>query len=427
MDFSQRRRPILIVAYYFPPENTSGAARPFRFYKYLAQLGYEPHVITCSEQTGTANTNVCYVPGLRDVTGADRRTLRGMTEILLRKYFLSYSENVTWIEPALEQVRRIAPPGGFHAVISTSPPATTHMLAWRVHKHLGIPWIADFRDPIAANATYVARGWRLQPRVDAWLEAAILKCASLVIANTDQVAADWKRKYPGVASKLHVIWNGFDPSESVGPARIPPRPFRVLAHTGMLYGDRHPGMLLASVERLIRRGLLDASTLRIQLTGEISHHTLPVRIDSFTTARESGCLECDGRQVPRAEALQRIQDADYLLLIDVLNAAAGRQVPAKIFDYLRIGRPILAFTVRGSGTDYILERGGVPYVSVYLDDSEQHVDEKVAAFLRLPVEPVEPSSWFRQNFDGTEQTRTLAGLLDSLHGTAKPEPEPAAM
>ena len=416
MDSSSHRRPILIVAYYFPPENTSGAARPFRFYKYLREFGYEPYVITSSPHPGTATPNVYCVPGLRDVAGADRQTLRGISEMVLRKYFMSYSENLTWIPDAVAEVRRVAPPGGFHAVLSTSPPATTHLLAWRLHKQLDIPWIADFRDPIAGNATYVGQRLTVQPAVDRWLQRSILERANLVIANTANVAEDWKRNYPRAASKLHVIWNGFDPSENVAAAPLPARPYRVLAHTGILYADRHPGMLLASVERLIARGVLDPSTIRIELTGEISHHTLPVQIGSFTRAIESGCLQCEGVHVARTEATRRTQEADYLLLFDVLNAAAGRQVPAKIFDYLRIGRPVLAFTVRGSGTDYILERSGIPYVSVYLDDTDDRVDEKLTAFLRFPTDPVEPSSWFLQNFDGREQTGTLAGLLDSLCG-----------
>jgi len=39
---------VLILACFFPPEGTSGAARPFRFYKYMRRLGYCVHVLTAS-------------------------------------------------------------------------------------------------------------------------------------------------------------------------------------------------------------------------------------------------------------------------------------------------------------------------------------------------------------------------------------------
>jgi hypothetical protein len=48
------------------------------------------------------------------------------------------------------------------------------------------------------------------------------------------------------------------------------------------------------------------------------------------------------------------------------------------------------------------EMGG-KNVSVYIDDPEDRVDEKLTAFLQLPPNPVEPSSWFSRNFDGLEQ------------------------
>ena len=38
-------RGALIVAYYFPPENTSGAARPARFFRYLPEFGFDPVVV----------------------------------------------------------------------------------------------------------------------------------------------------------------------------------------------------------------------------------------------------------------------------------------------------------------------------------------------------------------------------------------------
>ena len=46
----QAKPHILIVAYYFPPGQEIGGARPYRFYKYLKRMGYECQVITASPQ-----------------------------------------------------------------------------------------------------------------------------------------------------------------------------------------------------------------------------------------------------------------------------------------------------------------------------------------------------------------------------------------
>ena len=64
-------KPVLLLAYHFPPDNASGSARPFRFYKYLPEYGYEPHVITASPQTGVqlprVTFAVCPVANPKDV------------------------------------------------------------------------------------------------------------------------------------------------------------------------------------------------------------------------------------------------------------------------------------------------------------------------------------------------------------------------
>ena len=55
-------RLVLIFAYHFPPENASGGARPYRFFKYLSRLGYNCRVFTASDQTGRSDPNIEFVP-----------------------------------------------------------------------------------------------------------------------------------------------------------------------------------------------------------------------------------------------------------------------------------------------------------------------------------------------------------------------------
>lgn len=404
------RPSVLIIAYYFPPENTSGAARPARFHKYLPRFGYIPHVITSSEQDPDyPQENVYYLRGIRNI---DKRTLQGLTEGFLRKYFLSHCENVTWIHPSVELASRVAPPEGFRAVISTSPPATPHLVAMWLKQRLRIPWIADFRDPIVGNPFLNPGAWHRE--VDERMEPIIFRRADLVIANTENVAETWRRRYPQFDRKIRVLWNGFDPEEEISPEPLPPRAYRTLVHTGSLYGKRHPILLLESLDRLIERGLVDPSTLKIQLVGDVDDTSMPRRFNSFRCVTEQHCLEWDGVMLPRREALRRLAEADYQLLVDVQDPNAGLQAPAKLFDYLRIGRSILALTTRGSAADRILSRSGIPHTSIYVDDSPESVDEKIIAFLGMSTEPVKASRWFYEHFDGAEQTGTLAEFIDTL-------------
>lgn len=90
------------------------------------------------------------------------------------------------------------------------------------------------------------------------------------------------------------------------------------------------------------------------------------------------------------------------------------QVPAKLFEYLRIGRPILTFTCRDSPSERILAESGVQYTCIYRDTPPDEIDRKVLATLSMPTQPSATSSWFQTYFDARVQTKTLATLLDLL-------------
>jgi hypothetical protein len=104
--------------------------------------------------------------------------------------------------------------------------------------------------------------------------------------------------------------------------------------------------------------------------------------------------------------------ADFLLLLDLNNFNAALQLPAKLFEYLRIGRPILAFTSSGSPTEQILSKSGVPYCCLHPTDSAERIDGAVCEFLRLPSTPVTATSWFWETFGAPSHAERLAEILD---------------
>jgi hypothetical protein len=125
-------------------------------------------------------------------------------------------------------------------------------------------------------------------------------------------------------------------------------------------------------------------------------------------------FQCNAKVVSKDEADRLIEEADYLLLLDVTKGSVGLQVPAKIFEYIRIGRPILACTLRGSPVERILINSGVPFVALYAGDSNEEIDRRVLTFLNLPNHPVEPSDWFQEKFNGRIQAKTLGTIIETV-------------
>jgi len=234
-----RKPRILILSYAFPPDNFAGAARPYRLGKFLQRLGYPVTVIAAGSGAQVSQEdNVFRVAGEiegRPPTGGVSSLLEKATRIM----WLPYDEGITWVPRAVALASRWRQETC--VLFSTSPPLTTHLAALAIQRRYGWRWIADFRDPLTGNPG--RSQWRVKWS-DRLLERVIFSRSDAVIANTDRVLEHWISRYRERASKFHLLWNGFDPDRNVEAAPVPARDYSVLTHTGEIYPQRHPGLLL---------------------------------------------------------------------------------------------------------------------------------------------------------------------------------------
>src|SRR5258708_28219225 len=113
---------VMMFAYHYPPENVIGAARPFRFAKYLSRLGYTCRVFTAADQTGRHEPSVVYVPD--PFVTLPRRSLRWQLERAVRKLFLPGELGTQWSFRASRAARTYmrTHPGARVTIFSTFPP-----------------------------------------------------------------------------------------------------------------------------------------------------------------------------------------------------------------------------------------------------------------------------------------------------------------
>ena len=397
-------RNVLFLAYYFPPINTSGAFRASRFFKYLPEFGYNCHVLCHGDPVQVSAKNVhpvvqaakiWSIPGLLDATVK-----------VAQKMGVPYGDRLAWVPPAVAASRKLLAHEDIAVIISTSPPLATHLVAMYLKDRYRLKWIADFRDPLPDELD-----GRFVSIYKSAMEGWILRKADAVVANTNSAAERLFSLYPRWREKIAVIWNGYDPEEDVTVGPAPSRNYRILTHVGDLYGPRHPARLLASIRRLGDRGLVDCSKLQIHLIGPVGED-VEIRLASFSDLIKNQSLIYNGQTIPRKEALQKTADADFLLLLDM--HAGGFALPAKLIDYLRCGRPILAFTHHNSPAEHVLSESGVPYTCIYEDAGESDTDNKVHSFLTSATPATGPSPWFWKQFNTREQTETLSSILDGL-------------
>jgi hypothetical protein len=404
---------VILIAYHFPPGPEIGAVRPYRFYKYLTRMGYPCHVITASPQK-EPSADVIFIPdelrGIWEGDGRQKKSFKAYQELLVRKIAFPGHIGILWSVAAAARCHQLVRQNhqDKFVVFSTYPPLGVLPAGLMAYLHDRLPWIADFRDPLGVGlgdefTSPNQRFWNHQ------LEARVFRQASAVIANVEGAADMWRKLYPRAAPKLHVIANGFDPEDAPRTREIPPRSQKLLVHAGGLYHGRNPNVVVESLARLRSANSPEAATARILLIGSIDAKT-GLNQTLYEQAQREGWLELQP-PVTRTESQQLMEEADALLLV---QPQSDVQVPGKLFEYICIGRPVLALVPRNSAVEQILQKSAIPNVCIYADDDRQSADQKLTEFLRLPNTPTTPNEWFRTNFNAEEQTKQLAGIIEDL-------------
>jgi hypothetical protein len=145
---------------------------------------------------------------------------------------------VSWwvgaVPKGLAMIRRYQP----DAIWSTYPIATAHVIGCTLQRLSGLPWVADFRDPMAQEGyPDDPKVWRSFKRV----EEATLKRAARAVFVTDGAARFYEARYANLRQgQISVIENGYDEQSfaSIGESgklEEPLNPGKVtLLHSGVV-------------------------------------------------------------------------------------------------------------------------------------------------------------------------------------------------
>jgi hypothetical protein len=395
-------RPVVFLAHSYPPENIVGARRPYRFAKYLSRFGYTPYIITASAQPLAAE-HIRQVPDRYGV--AEKVVNRGLV----------FEEGFSWAKLAAREAEALLREIPAKLVFSTSPPFGAHIAARRLAQRLAVKWVADFRDPMQGNDARLRLPIRI---VDKVFEPRFFRAADILIANTQAAAQLLELRCPQYKNKIRFIYNGFDPeTPGLSALPIPPRPFRVLTHAGSLYRVSMTLALLDTLSAAIEQGSVDSRSVRLRMLGEIEGFRALSAAPGFERLQRAGVLECTPHHAPEAEARRAMAESDSLVAVDRYRAGGIIQLPAKTFEYIQIGRPILAVTGRGSPMEYALRTSGVLHTCLYPEqDAPAEMVTKLVEFLQFPTDARPMSAAYVEEFGALGQTARLARLFDELLG-----------
>jgi glycosyltransferase involved in cell wall biosynthesis len=334
----ERRRRVLVLAYFFPPLGGAGVQRTLKFVRYLEPLGWDATVITSRSRHYPARD-----PSLLEDVPTTTRIIRTRAiplaswagAILYHLRLRRLHAWATWPDggkgwapfallAALRAARHERP----EVIFSTSAPFGAHLVALWVSRRTGIPWVADFRDEWANNP-HLGESRKVLARLTARSERAITSSARRVI-----VAADYFR-LEGLAPdnpRRSVILNGVDAADLPRRSMQPPRDRFVLASVGTIYDSFDPSAALRALTRLVEQGEIEREQVEVRFVGSIWS-------DGFEPPRGIRC-ELTG-YIDHARAVEEMCMASALLLYRPSSSLAPS---GKLFEYLASGRPILCLT-----------------------------------------------------------------------------------
>ena len=373
---------VLLISYYFPPMGGAGTQRSVGFVKYLPKNGWDPYVLTVKNDKyyfhdnnllNAISSNVkifrthYFEPRhiyRRDFTKKQRSEKKNMlSSILIKivKFIFFIDDLMFWIPFAYFRGLKIIKKNSISIIYSSSPPETSHIVAYLLNKRTNIPWVADFRDEWT-NDPYRIFPTKFHKKIAAFLEKMVIKNAKKVISAaehiTNYLASLLKNSEK---QKFFTITNGFD-YELVIFKNKPIRTKKfIITHTGSFSKSEGPKYFFKAINNLLSQNTIPLNKIEIKFYGAISniqHISFPAIIEYLPYVSY--------------QKLSSILRQSTILLLIISSIRGEAAYTTKIFDYIASSVPILALLpptglasklIKQTNTGYIVESENIEDIS----------------------------------------------------------------
>lgn len=408
---------VLIVAFHFPPlGGGSGLLRILKFCRYLPECGWQPIVLTANPRA-YERLDESLLAEIAPEVSVDRAfALDAQKHLAIRGRYIRWlalpDRWASWILGAVPAGWNLMRRKRVDLLVSTFPIATAVLIGLILHKLSGKPWVVDFRDPMTEEDfprdPSIRRMW-------IWIEKLAVQHSSLLTFTSRSAMQDYLRRYPKLQpARCRVIPNGYDEEDFQNLTFYEPsrqsvcRPVRLL-HAGVIYPEeRDPRPFFKALGRLKREGLISNSSLKIDLRASGSEDFYSSVLRELAIEDLVNLLP----SMPYRESLQDAASADALLLFQAANC--NHQIPAKTYEYLRLGKPILALTSQAGDTGALLrEAKGATIVDL---DDEQAIYMTLPGFLQMLKNASHslPDKAFARRYARRNQAHELARCFDRV-------------
>ena len=424
------KRKVLVVAGVYPPHDSTAAVEASKFTKFLDRHGWEAEVVTTrshfpptlpieipsSRIHRTRSIDVNRLPQLAtrsrrpEISGyeTDARSLKGRAIARLGysyKQIVNFPDGmVGWYPFGLRAARELVKSGDFDALLTSAWPVTNHLIASRVARETGLPWLADFRDLWTQNHWF-RRSGRFLPQLERALERRVMKPATIVTAPSREWADSLERT---LGKQAFVVTNGFDPEDH--PSIVSPAKTFTLTYTGVYYPQKQDaGPLIAALAKLKQQGRISPERFRFRLVGRYLHG-----LESLIRAAGIQSMTTIEPSVSHSEALE-LQSSSTALMMFLWTESAGHGwYSAKLYEYMGAGRPILGVGPSSGVAAQTILRLGAGSVSADASEIARLLENWLAVFDSGAGPHGVSDSEALAEFEWSAIVEDLADLLDDI-------------
>jgi hypothetical protein len=432
---------VLIITYYWPPAGGPGVQRVLKFVKYLPDFGYSPVVYTVENGEYMALDESLLreippeVPVFRKNIWEPTRLYKKLVGLpenaplpvgaaseetdSLKKRISAWIRLNCFIPDAKlsipfqmfalgKQIIREHQPD---VVFSSGPPHSLHLLAYRLKKWSGLPWVADFRDPWT-NIFYYKDQKRffISKKIDRYLEKKVLNQADQCVTVGHQCALELHSKEYNL--DFQIIYNGYDEQDFEQVNGKLSQQWFYITFTGNMNQYRNPEVLWKDLVTLQEQGDEILRYLKIRLIGVVH----PKIEESIRNMGIQEYVIMEGYK-PHREAVRALKESAILLLPISRSRGNVMNVTGKLFEYLAAQRYILSIGPKEGEAARIIRETGSGEVIDYT--------ESVIPFLKKVFTQWKDQTYHLNNtdriraFSRKAETGQLAQTFDQAIGSVK--------
>lgn len=332
-------RRLLLLSYWFPPNNAIGASRAAAMARFFTERGWSVTVIGADSGAVSKDFDID-LSGIEVHRVSDTiftqllNILPGRTRVMrLISAFMRYVAFPDAFRTTTRKMGKIADDlmaqgRHFDVILSTALPFSQHEVACRAARKSGALLVLDNRDTWACSP--YRRRLPFSEGRERRYEHYILSSADLITTISDGMTHHFCENYKDLSDRISTIRNGVDHTAVTycDVVRGTPQGLRI-AYTGILYGEKR------DIRPVLEAARDSGLSIAFDFFGAESS-----RVAAFKA--QFPMLEIiDHGRVSRGQAMAAQSSADALLVGLGLDAVEKSFLPGKFYEYVGTGRPII--------------------------------------------------------------------------------------